>query len=92
MRVSIQSIVKPNNDIFDNNTERLNEDAVLVSDNFVAIADGAGGVGIIAQKWAETLVQNIKSKPFNSCNQIDKWVASFWEEFYESNKNTSTDD
>jgi hypothetical protein len=79
-----QSIVKANNDIFKNNILRSNEDSWYKDKNVVAISDGAGGVGILADIWSETLVKTIPlTTPFHDCNELDNWIALFWEGFYE---------
>jgi len=82
MKVIGQSIVKANNDVFDNNTQRNNEDYWEHKDNLIAISDGAGGVGIFADKWAEVLVKHVPAKPFRKPEMIDEWIEEFWEEFY----------
>ena len=83
MKIIGQSIVKANNDSFEKNIQRNNEDAWVINNNFVAIADGAGGIGILADKWAQTLVSNIPSLPFQKIENIDYWLSTFWEEFYD---------
>ncbi len=92
MKITVQSIVKANNDFFDNNTQRKNEDAWRHNDKLVAIADGAGGVGILADKWAATLVNNVPLQPFKNIDNIDRWVARFWEDFYNKYSKELKDD
>ena len=84
MKAIGQSIVKANNDVFENGKNRKNEDALFVSKQVTAISDGAGGVGILADEWSKTLVTNIPDKPFINAKSIDKWVSFFWEDFYNS--------
>ena len=92
MKVIGQSLVKANNDFFDNNIQRKNEDAWLYNDKLVAIADGAGGVGILADKWAEILVNKVPLQPFKKTENVDKWIALFWEDFYNKYSEKLKDD
>ena len=82
MKVIGQSVVKAENDIFENNVERLNEDAWSHQENVVAVADGAGGTGLFADKWARKLVNSIPSEPFSNTKNIENWISGFWEDFY----------
>ena len=82
LRIASQSVVKADNDLFANNVERLNEDALFIGDNLFAIADGAGGTGILANKWAEKLLSCIPVKPFQSPKALNNWILGFWEDFY----------
>ncbi len=77
-----QTVVKADNDIFDNKAVRQNEDAFFYRDGIVALSDGAGGTGLFAGKWAKKLVESIPDKPFEKCNCIDEWIGVFWEDFY----------
>jgi len=92
MKITGQTIVKAYNDVFENDIQRNNEDACLHHDNVVAISDGAGGVGILADKWANTLVNNVPSQPFKKIENIDKWMALFWEDFYNKYSKELQDD
>ncbi len=94
MIVTGKSTVKANNDVFENRKKRSNEDAMFISKNkqHIAIADGAGGVGIIADKWSQKLVNNIPTMPFKSVEGLDDWISTFWEDFYNSHLNTLKDD
>ncbi len=87
-----KSIVKANNDIFDNGIARLNEDAIRISDKQVVICDGAGGIGILADQWAQILAKNVPEKPFKNVESIDKWIAGFWEKFYNTHIKTVQND
>ena len=82
MKVLGQSIVKANNDVFENGTKRNNEDNWQHKSNCIAVSDGAGGVGILADQWSKILVDKIPNKPFNAAKEIDKWIGGFWEDFY----------
>jgi hypothetical protein len=92
MQVLGQSIVKANNDIYEGEIHRVNEDALLIKENCIAISDGAGGVGILADLWSKELVQNIPNKPFNSITELDEWLNDFWEGFYTGNLPKLKDD
>ena len=60
-----------------------NEDAFVVSDNFVAVSDGAGGCGVYADEWSKYLVERLpKDKPILSYEEFDEWIDGIWEEFY----------
>lgn len=85
MNIIYQSIVKAENDIFDNNIERKNEDAICVKPNCVAVADGAGGIGIFADKWADTLTRNIPENAFCDISELENYIASLWDDFYTGN-------
>ena len=87
-----QSITKADNDVFENRARRKNEDSFSVQKNVVAVSDGAGGIGIFADKWSNTLVQKIPAKPFENVKAIDNWIKSFWEEFYMTHKDLVVDD
>ena len=84
MKTVGQSIVKAENDTFENGIERHNEDALNISVDKLAVCDGAGGIGILADKWSETLAANIPDEPFENAQAVDKWIAGFWEDFYNS--------
>ena len=50
----------------------INEDAVNVSENFVAISDGAGGGGVFADLWSQYLVDHITTEPISDFRSFDK--------------------
>ena len=60
----------------------INEDAVNVSENFVAISDGAGGGGVFADLWSQYLVDHITTEPISNFRSFDKWIDDIWEVFY----------
>lgn len=84
MKILSQSCVKPNNDVFEDGKERENEDAHIVrfENKLLAIADGAGGTGIFARKWADTILANLPEYPFENSEILDNWIGTFWENFY----------
>ena len=63
-----------------------NEDNCHVSDNMIAISDGAGGCGVFAGDWSKYLVDKIAQRsnnsPITSFHEFDNWVSEIWEEFY----------
>ena len=69
------SIAKPNQGT-------INEDAVKATIDFIAVSDGAGGGGIYADKWSAYLVDNLPTQPILTFAELDAWVESIWEPFY----------
>ena len=65
---------------FENNP--LCEDYSMSNSNLVAVADGAGGVGLFADKWSEYLINNLPDKPLATFEEFDNWIDSIWEVFY----------
>ena len=84
MKVAIkkQSIVKPENDVYEDKNHRLNEDAIFCKNNILGISDGAGGVGIFASEWANYLLQKSPVKPIKSIIELNFWLNEIWEDFY----------
>ena len=65
-----------------NESEDSNEDKIRVEkETLLAISDGAGGEGIGADLWAETILKHLPSLPFVSPSEINDWVGSFCDEF-----------
>ena len=65
------------------NDHVANEDAFYSSDTCIAVSDGAGGCGLFANEWSDYLMKNLqKDKPIVSFQELDKWVDSIWEPFY----------
>lgn len=62
--------------------ECINEDAVMVCDNFIAVSDGAGGGGLFAERWSRYLLDNLPAKPIKSADELDEWIGEIWEPFY----------
>lgn len=62
--------------------EQMNEDAVLARPGILAVSDGAGGGGLFADEWATHLVTMLPDTPVTSFAQLDGWVDSIWEPFY----------
>ena len=75
MRARAISIEKPNQ-------ATINEDAVKATIDFIAVSDGAGGGGIYADKWSAYLVDNLPTQPILTFAELDAWVESIWEPFY----------
>ncbi len=60
----------------------INEDAVVVGNNFIAVSDGAGGGGLFAERWSRYLLAYLPHKPIGSANELDEWIGEIWEQFY----------
>lgn len=69
------SIAKPNQGT-------INEDAVFASSSRIAVSDGAGGGGLYAEKWSAYLLEHLPDTPITSFKQLDEWIESIWEPFY----------
>lgn len=69
------SIAKPDQ-------ETINEDAAFASPLKIAVSDGAGGGGLYAEKWSAYLIENIPDQALTSYNQLDVWIETIWEAFY----------
>lgn len=82
MKVRAQCIEKANNDVFKGDVQRINEDSFINKGSVVAISDGAGGVGILADAWSQYLIENIPTKPFEGVEGLDFWISEIWEGFY----------
>lgn len=61
-----------------------NEDAAIANDTkkFIAVSDGAGGGGVYADQWSKYLVDNLPSNAIRSFEDLDLWIGSIWEPFY----------
>jgi len=60
-----------------------NEDSFFVSDNCIAISDGAGGCGLYSDEWSQYLINNLpKDKPIKTFVELDNWIDQIWESFY----------
>ncbi len=57
---------------FDNSN--LNEDQLRLSENFIALADGAGGTGILCGEWAEFLLNKIPEQPIKTFENFKDWL------------------
>lgn len=60
----------------------INEDAVRVDGNFIAVSDGAGGGGLYADLWSRYLLEHLPEKPLDSFEALDEWIGQIWEPFY----------
>lgn len=60
----------------------VNEDAVRVGENFIAVSDGAGGGGVYADLWSSYLVNNLPEHPLDTFEKLDGWIGKIWEPFY----------
>ena len=61
-----------------------NEDAAFASEamRYIAVSDGAGGGGVYADLWSKYLVGNLPSTPILEFSELDAWLESIWEPFY----------
>lgn len=60
----------------------LNEDAAIAKKNVIAVSDGAGGGGVFAERWSKYLLKKLPTSPISSFKELDAWVDSIWEPFY----------
>lgn len=60
-----------------------NEDAAIDREGLVAVADGAGGGGLFADKWSEYLLRKLPAEPLCTAEETDGWLNGIWEEFYD---------
>lgn len=60
----------------------INEDAAKATTDFIAVSDGAGGGGIYADRWSAYLVDHLPAQPIQSFAELDAWIESIWEPFY----------
>lgn len=61
---------------------QTNEDSALATDGRIAVADGAGGGGVYAERWSAYLLQCLPQEPFTAFEHLDNWVGNIWEDFY----------
>ena len=60
----------------------INEDAVCARKNMIAVSDGAGGGGLFADRWSRYLVSHLPHNPITTAEQLDEWIGSIWEAYY----------
>ena len=60
----------------------VNEDHAIANEHLIAVSDGAGGGGIYADEWSEYLVNSLPSSPICSFEELDAWIETIWETFY----------
>lgn len=60
----------------------INEDAVIAKPSCIAVADGAGGGGVFAERWSQYLLNNLPETPITTFEQLDQWVDRIWEPYY----------
>ncbi len=77
MEYKIQSIAK----LLSDKTEK--EDKVLKKDTLYALADGAGGTGILCGEWAELVLSNLPENAIVSFTGFIDWFKNFSEAFIE---------
>lgn len=59
----------------------LNEDRVRVTENFMALADGAGGTGIFCGEWAKFLLAKLPPDPIRSFEDFKIWLEQNVDDF-----------
>ena len=60
----------------------ISEDAAVARKNLIAVSDGAGGGGLFADRWSKYLLQYLPDTPFTTADELDEWIGSIWEKFY----------
>ncbi len=60
-----------------------NEDRIWVDGNLIALADGAGGTGILCGEWAEFLVKHLPTSPIHTFDEFIAWLEPQTEAFVE---------
>ncbi|MBD5355442.1 MAG: hypothetical protein HDR88_00305 [Bacteroides sp.] len=60
----------------------INEDSVIARKNMIAVSDGAGGGGLFADRWSRYLLKHLPRLPITSAEQLDEWIGSIWEVYY----------
>lgn len=65
--------------------EKNNEDSFAIHDNFYVLSDGAGGLGMFAKEWADTLTHNLKH--FTDFNTLETEIHQLKIQFYEKQEN-----
>lgn len=58
------------------------EDACKATPCFIALSDGAGGGGVLADRWARYLVEHTSQSPIDSFAAFTAWMDEIWEQFY----------
>lgn len=61
---------------------QINEDSALAEEGLIAVADGAGGGGVYADRWSAYLLQCLPREPITSFEALDNWIGGIWEAFY----------
>jgi serine/threonine protein phosphatase PrpC len=67
-----------------NEASTANEDRWRVSPPLYAISDGAGGEGLAADKWAQTILDHLPDKSFDTLDEINDWIGTFCDSFENS--------
>lgn len=60
----------------------VNEDAALARDKVIAVSDGAGGGGVFADRWSQTLLENLPTEPITTLEEMNRWMDGFADNFY----------
>jgi len=70
----------------DGKGELPNEDASLITNKRIGIADGAGGVGLYAREWADYLLVSLSDNPLISVKELNEFLLANWKLFFEKHK------
>lgn len=62
---------------------QLPEDRFRVDENVIALADGAGGMGVYAGEWASYLCKHLPPEPWTDFAAFEKWLNNIWEQFFD---------
>jgi hypothetical protein len=61
----------------------LPEDRFRMDENVIALADGAGGMGVYAGEWASYLCEHLPSIPWIDFAAFENWLDTIWEQFFD---------
>lgn len=64
-----------------NEAPEANEDRYRIDAGLFAISDGAGGEGLAADLWAETILEQLPKEPITNVNDVNDWIGSFCDAF-----------
>lgn len=62
-------------------TQALNEDRIFVTDQYLALADGAGGTGIYCGEWAQFLLESLPATPIENFEAFQNWFIDLQEPY-----------
>lgn len=65
-----------------NEQDTVNEDFAGATCNRIAVSDGAGGGGVFAELWSKTLIDNLPPLPIQNNIELNDWMDSFADDFY----------
>ncbi len=62
---------------------QLPEDRFWIDVTVIALADGAGGMGVYAGEWASYLCKYLPSEPWADFSAFEEWLDNIWEQFFD---------